>query len=227
MPAIAYKPLGDFLRMLKAKEAFSFSRYWDGELACVVGRDGMNCDGCHYTPELKEALRKTLSNNLPYYHALYFPEHHNGTVNLRAQFEQYLKSTDCRINWYDAMIWQRAVEEGTFHDVTTVLSGRNVVFAGGPHLASVQTSSPHWWKFYELPAVDAHLKHELILSELLNLIRSIENPVLVLCAGMESNCLIDDLFPSVGKQCTMLDMGSVWDYKLNLKTRQWIRRILP
>ena len=226
---IINKPAGDYLRMLKDKESFSFSRYWDGEISAIVrqmtfdGKIGINCDGCKYLPELRDGLVKSILNNKPYFHAICWPEYHIGTINLRKQFEEWLNAMDSKVEWYDFLVWQRMVEAGNFRVVTRILDERECFFIAGNHLLpSVRLI--HNSKFYEIPKVDAITSRVDIENFIIQTCKSVDKPVFILCAGMASNVIIDELYDVI-PNATMIDMGSVWDALCGLKTRKWIRMI--
>ncbi|MDD5348242.1 MAG: hypothetical protein PHT59_06495 [Candidatus Omnitrophica bacterium] len=207
--------------MLVKKTRFSLSRYWDGELAAIIGRAGKNCDSCTYFPELGEALRKTIEQPKPYFHCLYFPLNHEGTRNLRRQFIDYLFKIKSQVDWYDAMVFQEAFEHGQFHEMIAALDTRNVIFVGGPHLRPVEKLLKVQ-KFIEMPARDAFLERTRIFLDIAMAVEEFDDPVVVFCAGMASNVLIDELH---GIAATMIDMGSVWDACLGLNTRIWMRKV--
>jgi hypothetical protein len=222
---ITFKPIEDYTQMIADKISFSFTRYWDGEIAAILGRSGMNCDGCHYTPGLSEALRKTIENNRGYYHALYFPNDHTGTVNLRNGFIKYLRDVKSNVPWFDAQIWQRSFELGGFtQQVIKALTGKTIMFVGGDHLKSI-TDRISIKEFYEIPKIDAFNSIGFIKTDIQMFAEKYPRSIIILCAGMTSNCIIDDLFPVIGDRVTILDMGSVWDAYIGVESRRWIRRV--
>lgn len=214
--------LSELLQKLDRGESFSFSRYWDGEMACIVGRTGKNVDSCDYTPELRTALISTLVNNKPYYHAIFFPTWHRGTVHLRRQFEEGLLVSKCKVIWHDATMFQKAFELGSFYPVIKSLKKRNCVLIGGEHLRPV-TDLLGLKAFVETPRKNAYEKHVEIEQRICELATGLEQPVFIFCTGMASNCMIDDLYGTI--DATMIDMGSVWDAALKLRTRIWMRSI--
>ena len=226
MIAIEYKPLSDYVDMLNNGTPFSFSRYWDGEIECMVGRKGLgyNCDKCHYTDALQAALLKTIENNYDYYHAINQPKSNENTKGLQAQFEHLLETMNSKIKWYDFMVFQYAVETGKFYPMLEALRKKPVLFLGGGHLAKVRELLPRA-EFIETPATDAFEKLDEIKAQVK--IRVDSQPVVILCLGMASNVFIDEMFPVYGRLITMIDMGSAWDALLGLKTRRWIRKIDP
>jgi len=222
---IIFKPIEDYVEMINQKKHFSFSRYWDGEIAAILGRSGTNCDGCRYTAELSDELKKTIGNNHEYYHALNFPSDHTGTVNLRNGFVKYLKDTRSGVKWYDAQVWQRSFERGAFADqVVKPLLTKEIIFIGGEHLESIIDFLP-LKKYITISRTDAFSERKDIVKCILSEVEFNKNLIVIFCAGMTSNCVIDEVYPVVGAHVTMLDMGSVWDAYLGLETRQWIRRV--
>jgi hypothetical protein len=221
-PYIKQKTLSEYLLDIEQKKHFSFTRYWDGEMACMVGREGMNCDSAPYSSALREHLKKTISNNYSYYHSIYWPYNHEGTKNLQVTFDNYLQA-ESKIEWFDAMIWQRCFEAGNFHQyVVNALQDKNILFVAGEHIKPIQQKI----KVRDFIPVHDRLAFDNLESTEDEIVGKYENgDVIIFCAGMASNCMIDDLFPIIGQRVTMLDMGSVWDAYLGYQKRQWIRRV--
>ena len=42
----------ELIEKIKNKEMFSFSRFGDGEMNAVFGKEGMNCDSHRYFPDM-------------------------------------------------------------------------------------------------------------------------------------------------------------------------------
>ena len=227
MIAIDYKPLSHYVDMLNNGIPFSFARYWDGEIECMIDKKGLgyNCDRCHYTAELRAALLKTITNNYDYYHALNQPKSNMATKSMQDQFEKLLESMQSKVKWFDFMVFQYAVETGNFAPILRALKGRKVLFIGGKHLWSAMSLLPNA-EFYEAPQTDAFNSLNDIESFCTRK-SDISNLVIILCVGMAANVFIVDLYPKYGKSFTMIDMGSVWDAMLGLKKRRWIRNIAP
>jgi hypothetical protein len=219
---IVPKPLSDYLKMLSTGQHFSFTRYWDGEMASIVGRTGKNIDSCDYSRELCVALRATIALNKKYYHGLFNPSWSNNTKNLRRQFEEYLLAVNSRVMWYDAMVFQRAFERGGFFPVIKALRARECVLVGGVHLRPV-IDILNLKLFIEAPKTDAFIEIKRIEDDVRDAALNITHPVVIFSAGMASNCIIDDLHGEIN--ATMVDMGSVWDATLSLRTRKWMRSI--
>jgi hypothetical protein len=218
---INQKSLKEFLQMINENKKFSFTRYWDGELSCIMGRAGKNCDGCTYLPELQTGLIKTLTEPKNYYHALNMPENHKGTTNLRKSFEEFLIKINCNIEWYDFMLFQRATISGTFFPVVSLFKQKKITIIGGKHLEALTRLFPES-KFIETYRIDAILQKEKIKQEIL---QDYNNTIFIVCVGMASNVIINELYNSIGNECWMLDMGSVWDILLGMPSRSWHRNL--
>jgi hypothetical protein len=119
------------------------------------------------------------------------------------------------------MIFQRAFESGCFYSIIRALKARHVVFVGGARLHPVENLLSDL-TFIEIPEVNAFNIIDNIKGQIEVAVEEHPDCVVVFCAGMASNVMIDDLY---GIPATMLDMGSVWDACLNLNTRQWMKKI--
>jgi hypothetical protein len=219
---IDFKPLEHYLELIKSGKPFSISRIWDGEMSCITGRDGQNSDACRYTPELRERLCQSITNNLPYYHALYDPIMHAGTQSLQTTFRDWVNINAPAVKWVDAMIWQRCFERGEFNDkIVKLLQTKKVLFVGGIHLKLV--CDKLGFNYYETLSSNSYASYEKIESDILKVYKNFD--IIIFCCGMATNCFIDDLFPAIGDNITMLDMGSVFSAYCGYTNRIWIRRM--
>jgi hypothetical protein len=221
---IIYKTLEEYIVLIDAGTPFSFSRYWDGEISCILGRQNINCDGCKYLPELREGLIKSITNQRDYFHAVNWPTHNKNTRTMQTQFYTFLQALAPTMPIYDFMVFQFALEQGRLAPLIHALRKRNTVLVSGFHLAPIDHYIPYK-KFIEIYRVDAIKQKEKIKEDIRQANACIQNPFFIVCAGMASNVIIDELFPEIGKQCSMVDMGSVWDIFVGIKSRIWLRKI--
>lgn len=52
------KTIKDFQSMIENNENFTFTKQGDGEIFCMIGQEGQNCDGHSYSKELGNELKK-------------------------------------------------------------------------------------------------------------------------------------------------------------------------
>ena len=115
---------------LKTNKVFKFARYGDGEVYCMKGRPGGNCDNHSYFPDLGSALRQTVSSEPEYMVGIqplsvsHIPEDVN---NYFGHFKTL----------YNADVLHNASIAGRLHMFTAGLEGRYVVLVGPVHLAGL------------------------------------------------------------------------------------------
>jgi hypothetical protein len=197
------------LEMLKGGTNFKFARYGDGELYCMTGRAGRNCDGHQYFPELGARLRQAVTSN-PKYMVGIQPL---SVSHLPEKVEEYFS----RINpLFNADVFHSASIDGQLDYFFAALEGRYIILVGPAHLATLFDGSVH----IVIPSRDCWLQYEQIKEQLK--FHLIKDCVVLLCASMMSEVLICDLkdYP-----CTIIDTGSLFDPYANVKSRSYHHKL--
>lgn len=199
------------LENLKSNKAFKFARYGDGEIYCMKGRHGGNCDNHSYFPDLGSALRQTVSQE---------PEYMVGIQPLSIQhlpddvnnYFGHFKTL------YNADVLHNASINGQLDDFTKAISGRYVVLVGPAHLANLFDNCVH----IVVPSVNCWLEFEQVRQQIEFHVEGINNAVVLLCASMMSEVLISyfEEYPH-----TMIDCGSVFDPYCNVISRKYHQKL--
>jgi hypothetical protein len=194
----------EHLSKIRNKEKYSFSRWGDGEWACLLGKQGMNCDKHTYFPDMGGRLFNVLKSKPNYYIGLQSLAH-------RIYRDAIDRITNkCSLNWVGSDVFHRASMKGRLNELFDALDGRNVILVGGSHLKGFKD-----WGFIEVPSVNCWLEHDRVLDDLKKTIK--EDDVVLFCASMMSNVLIDELHGVA----TLIDMGSVFDPYVNVNSRKY------
>lgn len=197
------------ITMLKESVNFKFARYGDGELNCMTGKPGKNCDGHEYFKELGKHLRDSIEKE-PNYMVGIQPlsvSHLSDTV------EVYFGAFK---NLYNADALHSASIDGQLNVFFKSLSGRYIILCGPAHLASLFDGSVH----IVVPSTNCWLQYQAIKEQLeFHLVRDC---VVLLCASMMSEVLINDFqdYP-----CTMIDCGSLFDPYVGVKSRRYHHKL--
>lgn len=199
----------DLINKLNAKEPFAFSRWGDGEWACVNGNSGKNCDGHKYFKELGKVLRQIVSIKQPYVMGLQPVKH--GLFSLGHKYEQ---------DWTDADILHNASIDNELHHLFDALNNRNVVLIGNERHRNL----PFINTFIQIPKVDAWKNVGTVWASCKTEMTKGKDLVFLFCAGMTTNALIDGLYKSY-KRATYIDCGSVFDVHLGFETRSYHKKI--
>ena len=192
---------------LKSNKVFKFARYGDGEIYCMKGKHGGNCDNHSYFPDLGSALRQSVVEE---------PEYMVGIQPLSVSHipEDVNNYFGHFTTLYNADVLHNASISGRLQDFENALSGRYVVLVGPVNLANLFENCVH----IVIPELNCWLEFEHIRQQIAFHIEGINNAVVILCAGMMSEVVIDvfDDYPH-----TFIDAGSVFDPYCNVKSRKY------
>lgn len=187
------------IEKMREGERFSFSRWGDGEWACLLEkRPGKaNCDGHKYFPSLGKALRDVLKDTPPYV---------LGLQNLaNRMFAEDIKhyTLEYSLNWSAADILHKASKNGRLFEFVDSTPD-NTLLVGPQHLKEFADAND--WYYLNVPSLDCWMSYEEIRTEL-NALVPLKDWTILYCASMMSNVLIHEFH---GK-ATQIDCGSVFD----------------
>lgn len=207
-----------FTEKIKNNENFSFVKLGDGEIDCMIGRNGTNCDNHNYSNELAEKLKESFielskqgalfgdwfnSNpprnqrdveNINYYSN--FINSNNLTIKLVRPFEVLLTgwgnlSNDNLLNFY------KVVKE----------TKRRKIYVG-PKVMEGVNKMLNTDYFVEIPKTNAFDDRDRILSEIKNTL--IDDSIIILTVGLMSPYISSEILKT-NKNVTILDVGSGLD----------------
>lgn len=191
---------------LKAGNAFKFARYGDGEIYCMKGKHGGNCDNHSYFPDLGEQLRQSISEP-PQYMVGIQPL---SVSHLRADVDNYFGH--CTL--YNADALHNASIDSRLTKFFHALESRYIVLVGPAHLASIFPNCVH----IVLPSLNCWLEFEHVRQQIAFHIDGINNAVVLLCASMMSEVIISRFedYPH-----TFIDVGSAFDPYAGVRSRKY------
>ena len=207
-----------FTKKLIYGENFTFVKYGDGEIICMIGGTGRNCDDHPYSEKLGKLLEKSFVKLLRNYDDVYLAEWVDNLVktresyvnvnNLNPKFADYECFLTLEENMHDDKLLK-------FYEILKN-SKRKKVFVGPKKLKDVK-GMLNIDKFIEVPLIDAFSKYDDVLKELINYGVDDDN-IYILCCSMMS-CLICSDLKDLNKKITLLDIGSGFDPIFSEKTR--------
>lgn len=206
------------------KERYTFSRFGDGEWNAILEKKGQNCDGHKYFPDMGLRLKEVLTSSPEYYVGLQNLAHRQNTEIIDNYANEY------GIKWVASDIFHHASIKGNLQPLLDALDTRNVILVGAEHLKNYNKK----FKFIPVPSKDCWTDYKKTLTRiqeylLQNDADNLEEPknyVILFCASMMSNVLIDDLHPIaevVG--VTLIDMGSVFDPFVGKNSRAYHKKL--
>ena len=177
-------------------QTFQLSRWNDGELFCVVGRGGANCDGHEYFESLQLALVDILAKPQRYEMGL-------GALGIGIARE--LKIID-RFRWRNASAFCWGLRHDKLESFLAALEGRAVTLVGTDHLKKVADHCG--WKVVDVPARNAWNRIQLFDRQTFDLAE--ERSIVVLACGPGSCVVVERLF-EWRPDLTVIDIGSCLD----------------
>ena len=207
-----------FTKKLLYGENFTFVKYGDGEIICMIGGTGRNCDDHPYSEKLGKLLEKSFVKLLRNYDDVYLAEWVDNLVKTRESYVN-VNSLNPKFADYECFL---TLEENMHDDKLLKFyeilknSKRKKVFVGPKKLKDVE-GMLNIDKFIEVPLIDAFSKYDDVLKELINYGVDDDN-IYILCCSMMS-CLICSDLKDLNKKITLLDIGSGFDPIFSEKTR--------
>ena len=210
MIAIKRLPPEHYLQLIRENKPFSFSRFGDGEVLCMFhdARVPQNCDGSLFLMDLIAPMMQIFSNQYDYYHCLL-----DCSFDWSGDsFREFINKTCSEMPFYDGEIWQEMSFNGRITELVETISLYEPVFVGGSHLKNVtyikgvKNNSVH----LPVPDINAFIDINRILSDIADLFVSGKR-MFCFSAGYTTKIIIDTLYPVIGEEAFMIDMGSVFD----------------
>ena len=199
-------------QMLRDGVNFKFARYGDGEANCMIGKVGHNCDGHEYFPDLGTALNDAFYSNPKYMVGIQPLMVQQGTWERLKQREGYPK------NIYDADVLHSASIDGRLKEFESSIKDRMVVLVGPQHTERL----PFVFAHFKIPSINCWLSYKDTRDTLCRTMALNKDVVLLLCASMMSEVLIEDL---KDEHITIIDCGSALDPLVGVKSRRYHHKL--
>ena len=219
MKDIINLPVDNYLKKIDNNEPFSFIRLGDGEILTMWPLNWLkvNCDGSAFLPEIKEPMKDIFRHKYDYYHCLL-----DCSFDLNGDlFRDFIEETCPDMDLYNGEVWQEMVGDGRIEELTyTVSKEHHPVFVGGTHFENIHLLNGfiHEPIHVKVPNKDSFLHINSIMAEISRLFLE-GNRMFLFSAGYTTKIIIDQLFPYIGDEAFMVDMGSVFDPFLGILNR--------
>ena len=209
-------------KRLSQGEHFRFARYGDGEFNCIYGKPGANCDGHQYFPDLGNRLREALLRTNGYCVGLQ-------PLTLASDLWPRIQKDFPDVNWVDADCIHNASIDGRLHKLFKSLRAvrkfgtgthRQVMIVGPPYIATAANVLSI--ENYQLPTKNCWLEFDKVVAWINKTANRNAYPVVLLCASMMSEVIIDEFRYS---EITFIDMGSVLDPYVGVKSRRYHHKL--
>lgn len=193
------KTFKDMCTMLREGKNFKFSRYGDGEFFCMAGKIGKNCDQHEYFADLGQALNDAFYSSPNYMVGIQPLSVYGGL------YQEALEFKPGPADIYNADVLHNASITMNLSLFIDAIYDRDVMLIGPGHISKMDKFFPSRW-FLEIPDTNCWTHY----SKIKNYLETFqdEQDVILLCASMMSEVLINDL---KDLPCTIIDCGSVFD----------------
>ncbi len=205
-----------FKQKLKNKENFSFVKFGDGELLCMLGAKGENCDFHPYSQKLSKLLQNSFSK-LFIHSNVFLADWKDNLIDVR---DEYINLYNLKPKFadYDSFLTvkENLKNNGLLEFYTELKnSKRKKIFIGPEKLKDV-SQMLNLDFFLDVPIVDAFSKYDEIKKYLIKNVE--DNTIYIFCCSMMSCVLCNDLLEK-NSRITLLDVGSGFDPIFSDKTR--------
>jgi hypothetical protein len=221
--------LDDVLNRIKdLSDAFTFSRWGDGEWQSVVGtRKRSNCDKHRYFPTMGEELFNVLADQ---------PDYIMGMQGLALRI--MAEKIECKIEeanighieWVDSDVFHQGSLHGHLYRIVEAVNTRRVLMVGPKQLREINahpTLPLHYWCFVDVPARNAYVQKDAIVEKIKKVLEDYgddADPLLIsVCASMPAEIILHEIYPLTKGRHTAIDFGSLWDPLVGVASRGYHR----
>jgi hypothetical protein len=209
--AITFKKICD---NLKNNVNFKFARYGDGELFCMSGKVGRNCDKHEYFPDLGASLINAVSENKGYMVGV----QPLSVSHLPHLVDEFILKHHLEKDLYNADVLHNASIDGKLDIFMNALDSRNVILVGPAHLCNLFEEMVH----IVTVKINAWIDYHKIREELGYHIEWTDKPVILLSCGMMAEVLLHDFADT---DSTIIDTGSVFDPYCGVYSRSYHHKL--
>jgi len=198
---------------------FVWSRWGDGEIFCMLGKQGKNSNGCTFTPELGEALRAVVIRQQPYFWACRIRQ--NAFVD--PSLDVFFKQHNVTHPWYDQGVFARANRAGKLKPVVDWLRSVRLLYVGPQHLEKIAVKLfGDNTVFVTVPDRDSWEHRDSIMASVRQAIANFQPEAIGLSTGLFAKVLLDWIYPECSAH--IIDFGSIWDIYAGVSSRGTYRK---
>ena len=228
--------LEDMLARIKdPSDAFTFSRWGDGEWLSVIGT-GRPCnrDGHRYFPEMGKELLQVLTDRPDYVMGIQ-------GLTLKIMGKKVSKRVESAglgyVQWVDSDVFHQASSHGHLYRVVEAINTRKVLMVGPSQLRKVNLNANlplQYWSFVEVPALNAYLGIDQVIGDIKRILTeysesesiSSEEPLLIsVSASLPAGIILHKIYPLTKGRHTVIDFGCLWDPLVGIATAGYHKKI--
>ncbi|MBC8147443.1 MAG: hypothetical protein H8E98_05605 [Bacteroidetes bacterium] len=215
------KPLEYYIDLLRNDIKFSLTRWGDGEWNCAMGVTGRNCDKHEYFPAMSTQLVAALIHDKGYFKSTW-PLSEEMIGNNIKKIRRFCEGIGINlIGWEDASVIENSATNGDIIRMVDQLEKMNFVIVSEPRKRKLPIK---YTDFIEVSPTNCYLEKDRIREDIIDMVNYGYNDIVFgFSASMATNVIIDELYPIVGKDCWMIDFGSIWDPFIGITSRSYHR----
>jgi len=208
-----------FIDNIKKNKNFTFTKYGDGELSCMLDVKGGNCDGHPYSPELGRLLKESLLKNSQRGNT-YIGDWTGWMGDTLSRYRDTLVNYE-EVNYicYEILLNHKNEPKPRLYRLHRAIknSARKKIFVGPRKLSRAKDFFNCYSHIIVLPT-NSFSEYHRIRAECINSVE--ENCIFMFACGMPSKVIISDIL-DYEEKVTCLDFGSGFDnILLDNETRQ-------
>lgn len=214
----------DMVNLIRLQVPFTFARYGDGEWNAMTYKDGANCDGHKYFPDMGERLRDIVYSEPKYMMGIQ-------PLTLSHYADKLRPIVDpLDIQWVNADCLHDASIDGRLSGILDAIneSYHEKVIVVAPerlHAPLYANLLPSMIRFISVPLENCWTEYSRIRDELFATLDIDEGFCVLVCASMMANVLVHDAHEIYGEDNTFIDAGSVFDPHCGFKTRSYHEKL--
>ena len=207
-----------FTKKILYNENFTFVKYGDGEIMCMIGGQGENCDNHPYTEKLGKLLEISFVKLLRDYNDVYLAEWVDNLVKTRESYVNVNKLKPKFADYECFLTLEENLNDKKLVNFYKLIksSKRKKIFVGPNKLKKIESflNIDH---FIDVPLVNAFSDYDRVLKDIIKLGVNNDN-IYILCCSMMS-CLICSDLKEINEKITLIDAGSAFDPIFSEKNR--------
>lgn len=217
-----------FMEKLLKKTHFSYSRFNDGELFCVIKyimkneiTSQNNCDGHSYFPEMGLELINSLNNSNCQNYFIQFLENWISIDKIQKYTNILIEKKYLNGTYQYSDFLQKTLRHNPekFKKFIEILNQNDIMIVGPHYLKNINFLK--FKTFIEVPIKNCYVNKHTILDNIKKNLN--KNTVILFSSSMATNVFIDDLYKNNYLNISTIDAGSLWDiffYKTNPEIKQ-------
>lgn len=203
-----FTPLSHYVDMLRNNQQFRFLRFGDGEFLCYLGEKKSIGKGEHFVfPEVTEDIRHIVQN--------LNPDHYNGLQGLATRMEKFSGIIPDH-PWHDSDVFHKASEKGQLFPFIEALKYRRVVLVSRADKRKIRVK---YDGFIQVRDSDCYHDKEMVLEKM----KCYPAGTVFLFAA--SRLSVPAIYHSHRDDCTMIDIGSLFDPYVGIQSRAYHSRL--